>query len=127
MTTEEGSATDLALLIAAAARRDPSYAALLTMGSTEEGVRTLNGRGLRLVSGQLFRVAGQGGQRLLPRGEVLHARIIGEMHDVNGAAHMGRDVTLRRIKQRFYWGGMDREVAIGESDRMTLRFFKPAK
>ena len=49
---------------------------------------------------------------MIPSGKKLRTHIMHEMHDVVASGHGGRDVTLARVKQRFYWGGMDREVAM---------------
>jgi len=54
----------------------------------------------RSAKGRLYLPAGR------PRDMVLH-----EVHDAPTAGHMGRDKTLKRVKRRFYWPAMDKDVA----------------
>ena len=46
---------------------------------------------------------------VLPSG--LRERVLDELHASNAAAHLGREKTLPKVRERFYWVGMSTDVA----------------
>jgi transposase InsO family protein len=46
----------------------------------------------------------------VPNDAGLKTRLMHECHDVPLAGHLGVDKTIGRVKQRFYWPGMDAEI-----------------
>lgn len=61
----------------------------------------------QLRGGFLFR----GENRLyVPNDEALKARILHECHDSKISGHLGTEKTIERVKQRFYWPAMDKEI-----------------
>ena len=93
-------------LIRRAARHDDTYQ-LLVQGPAE----ALEQQELQLLGGLLYCSDARGGQLVLPAGEPLHAHVLGQLHDAPVMGHRGRDGTIAGVKQRFYWRGMDAEVA----------------
>lgn len=66
-----------------------------------------------VVGGLLYKKGGRKhtGLRLyVPKGRHLRKIVLAECHDSLYSGHMGREKTLDRVKQLFYWPGMDRTV-----------------
>jgi hypothetical protein len=52
------------------------------------------------------------GQRLvIPNDAALRTRLMQECHDVPTAGHLGKDKTIELMQRRFYWRGMNEDIA----------------
>jgi hypothetical protein len=47
----------------------------------------------------------------VPADEALRTKLLRECHDVPTAGHLGKDKTIEQVKRRFYWPGMDDNIA----------------
>ena len=123
LTVAGGGVSDVAFK--SAMFRDEQYRAWLLLAAAR-----LHGIGMRRVGSQgqerLYRHRSVGGQLVVPASKRLRTSILGEMHDVDGAAHMGRTVTTNRVKQRFYWRNMDLDIAEYVKGCETCQRSKPS-
>ena len=64
------------------------------------------------LDGYLYKVTPRGGIRLVvPRVDSVKQRLLCENHDCAIAGHLGRDKTLQRLQQSYYWLNMADDVA----------------
>ena len=91
---------DVLRALRSAAAADESYAKLVA-GPRAAGDQRVERDGLLLYKSRIC----------VPEDQALRTRIVGELHDTPLGGHLGRDKTLAAVKQRFYWSGMDAQVA----------------
>ena len=106
---------NLEAMIREAAKADRQYKLWLDKATASVpitlGVSWLASKEMRMENGLLYQT-GIGHNRLIvPNDRPLRTRILHEMHDGLLSAHFGRDATVNRTKQRFYWSGLDAWVA----------------
>ena len=66
----------------------------------------------KLIQGVLYRKGGPTGRKsLLVAPSIIRKDLINEFHDSPLCGHHGRDKTLARLQERFYWKGMYKSVA----------------
>ena len=106
-------ATTLQDELKAASLTDKKYKLLLDAGARDgvRGVGLLADKGMRVEHELLYQTGDNHGRLMVPDDRPLRTRIVHEMHDSILGGHFGRDATVNRIKQRFYWSGMDAWVA----------------
>lgn len=84
-----------------ASKKDTSYlAALKNPNRTRSNPYTVQG-GLLYRDDRIY----------LPNDLALHTRILQECHDSPTAGHLGKAKTTELVKRRFYWPGMDEDIA----------------
>lgn len=94
-------ATALLADIFEASRSDAAYQAALKQ-------RRLRSDPLSVRGGLLY----HGGDRLyVPADLTLRTRLLHECHDAPLAGHVGKAKTIEAVKRRFYWPGMDADIA----------------
>lgn len=65
------------------------------------------------ADGLLYKKSGKDNQRLvIPKDDTLLTKLMVAHHDSIVAGHLGRDKTLARLKENFYWYGMDKDVEL---------------
>jgi hypothetical protein len=95
------AATSLLCDIHDAYQQDPAYVKALKQRHTRSDL-------LQVRGGYLY----YAGERLyVPASTELKTRILHECHDSPTSGHLGKDKTIEQVKRRFYWPGMDAEIA----------------
>jgi hypothetical protein len=85
----------------AVSKKDAAYQSALAQRHTRSDK-------LSVAGGLLYY---KGDRLYVPADRTLRTRILHECHDTPLAGHVGKDKTMEAVKRRFYWPGMDADVA----------------
>ena len=94
--------TSLLADVMEASRTDPDYRSVLNRRRTRSDSFTERG-------GLLY--YDNGSRLVIPNQPALRTRLMQECHDTPTAGHLGKDKTIELMKRRFYWRGMDDDIA----------------
>ena len=83
--------------------------------------------GYRVLGDLVWRMANGSYQLVVPEVLALREWALGQAHDGAGAGHLGRDKTYEKLSRRFWWRGMQRDVAEWCTTCAVCQFAKKRK